>query len=183
MASEKESPSDNAAREEQFLRKMHVHYYVKQLAVLPFEYVMLDTSRLTAIYFCVVGLDMLGALDLIKKDVIIDFIYGMQLTPAVASKEVFCGFVGSSFLGQGFQVNDTAKDCGCSDSPIAGHLGQYTQGHIAMTYCAICVLLTLGDDLSRLDRTGLAKGMWRRFPNEKSCMLSFCIRTTQKGLC
>jgi prenyltransferase beta subunit len=38
-------------------------------------------------------------------------------------------------------------------------LYRYTQGHLAMTYTAICMLLTLDDDLTRLNRTSLITGI------------------------
>lgn len=35
----------------------------------------------------------------------------------------------------------------------------YDSGHVAMTYTALCVLLILGDDLSRVDRQAIAYGL------------------------
>ena len=38
---------------------LHVNYFRAMLQSLPTEYLELDTSRMTVLYFCVVGLDML----------------------------------------------------------------------------------------------------------------------------
>ena len=40
----------------------HVKYFRRCLELLPAPYASLDTNRLTVAYFCVSGLDMLGAL-------------------------------------------------------------------------------------------------------------------------
>ena len=37
--------------------------------------------------------------------------------------------------------------------------GYFDQGHLAMTYTALCTLITLGDDLSRVDKERIIKGL------------------------
>lgn len=57
-----------------------------------------------------------------------------------------CGFRGSTWTGASF--TQPQKDC-----------IYYDHGHVAMTYTALCSLLILGDDLSRVDRQALAYGL------------------------
>lgn len=44
------------------------------------------------------------------------------------------------------------------DSELGGE-NSYKWGHLAMTYTGICVLLALGDDLSRLNRKAIVQGV------------------------
>lgn len=53
-----------------------------------------------------------------------------------------CGFQGSSTVN---------VDLG----PVNNH---YRCGHLAMTYTGLCMLLTLGDDLTRVNRKALIEG-------------------------
>lgn len=101
----------NTTTAERFLR-LH-------LRMLSHQYLSLDTSRMTALYFCVVGLDVLGALTSKERAGLIDWIYKHQ--------------VPGGFMGP----------------------------HIAMTYSALASLVTLGDDLSRVDRSGVATELAR----------------------
>ena len=61
----------------------HVRFLRMHLRMLPQPYLSLDTSRMTALYFCVVGLDILGELENeLKADeraAMIDWIYGLQV--------------------------------------------------------------------------------------------------------
>ena len=142
---------------------------------MPPEYTGLDTSRLTALYFAVVGLDLLGALDEIEnKQEIIDYIYGMQLPCDDALYIQQCGFMGSSYAGQPFAVcrpctsasppdagpgpSEPGKEKGATLSAIPTGLRKHLQGHIAMAYTALATLITLGDNLAGVDRTGLLRG-------------------------
>ena len=42
-----------------FHAHLHVNYFRAMLHSLPFEYLEMDTSRMTVLYFCIVGLDIL----------------------------------------------------------------------------------------------------------------------------
>jgi geranylgeranyl transferase type-1 subunit beta len=129
-----------------FQRKRHIKYFSSCLRSLPSAYDRLDTNRLTLVHFAVHSLDLLGVLPkeppnhdrcwteselnqqtLVDREAIVNWIYSLQL---VAS-EGEGGFVGGTFLG-----------------PTESSL---SQGHIAMTYTALCTLVALGDDLSRVD--------------------------------
>lgn len=134
----------------EFRRERHISYFLDNLRCLPEGYVGLDTSRMTALYFCVIGLDILGALDRIEnKEEIIEFVYSMQLTsPNICLP---CrGFVGSNYL-----CHNTVL---CDDNYCLFYL-ETLQSHLAMTYSALCILITLGDDLSRIDKENIINGM------------------------
>jgi geranylgeranyl transferase type-1 subunit beta len=53
-----------------------------------------------------------------------------------------CGFQGSSTINLDLDDENTHYKC----------------GHLAMTYTGLCILLTLGDDLSRVNREALVAG-------------------------
>lgn len=53
-----------------------------------------------------------------------------------------CGFQGSSTINIDFDSGDSHYRC----------------GHLAMTYTGLCILLALGDDLSRVNRKALIEG-------------------------
>lgn len=44
-------------------RTRHVKYFKRCLTSLPEQYISLDLNRMTLLYFCVVALDLLGALE------------------------------------------------------------------------------------------------------------------------
>ena len=57
---------------------LHVRYFLKCLEILPAPYTSLDTNRLTVAYFCVAGLDVLGALHKVDREQMIRWIYAQQ---------------------------------------------------------------------------------------------------------
>ena len=107
------------------------------------------------------GLDLLGALDSINKHEIVDFIYSTQISKYVYD---MCpghgGFIGSSYLGlQPSYLDRLDKDTSIYDSDeCMKRLVKYTQGHMAMTYTALAILVTLGDDMSRLEKESILAG-------------------------
>lgn len=78
---------------------------------------------------------------------IIDWVYSHQVTPKLGSEMACGGFQGSSTLN----VKDCTPDCGTID---------YKWGHLAMTYTGLAILITLGDDLSRVDRKAVIEGLF-----------------------
>jgi geranylgeranyl transferase type-1 subunit beta len=90
-----------------FYRDSHINYFKACLDILPHHYVSLDTTRLSAIYFCTLGLDLLGSpLEGADRENVINYIYSNQLIPDKNDEsDSFhgrCGFIGSSFCGQPF---------------------------------------------------------------------------------
>lgn len=125
----------------------HVKYFQQMVYLLSNHYTQLDNSRLTALYFVVVALDMLQELDRVPRADVIDFIYIHQLIPK-DENEITRGNFG--FTGGGFVGREGEK--------TLLSLRSYQVGHLAMTYTALMVLLTLNDDLSRIDRHSIGKG-------------------------
>ena len=109
-----------------------MRYLRRHLTLLSHHYLSLDTSRVTALYFCIVGLDALGVVaTTIKEDErreIIEWLYELQVI-----EDGRGGFRGGTW----------------------GAGSRYDGPHIAMTYTALAVLVTLGDDLSRVDRDAI----------------------------
>jgi geranylgeranyl transferase type-1 subunit beta len=132
-----------------FDKERHVRYFAYTLRTLPEPYVKLDTNRLTLVHFATHALDMLGVWDdettleamRLSKTSIIEWIYSLQLTsPAQVVNADQVGFKGGKYLG---------------DDPQE----EYNQGHVAMTYTALCTLRTLGDDLQRVDKEGIVHSL------------------------
>ena len=134
-------------------REKTIEYFKEHLESLPEHYTVLDTSRLTVVYFCVVGLDILGEIESIDKQKIIDTVYAMQLSPK--AKAGHQGFAGS-FYGQPFG-NCLCAPTSCIDCNDSNYIPITCQakGHIALTYTALAILRTLGDDFSRIDKMSL----------------------------
>jgi geranylgeranyl transferase type-1 subunit beta len=113
----------------------------------------------------VCGLDLLDALTDEKKAKIINFVYRNQV-PSVAAnncatdepkqhsnllKFLFFFFkVRGGFRGVNFGANTDASTTHPHDYP-----------HLIMTQCALQILLTCGDDLSRIDRAGIVASVKR----------------------
>lgn len=104
---------------------------------------------MTIAFFAVSGLDVLDHLDLLSLDQrgqIVNWIYRHQIAPSAASAVQCGGFLGSSTLNIKGYLDVNGAD-------------QYQWGHLAMTYTALAILLALGDDLSRLDRAAIIRGV------------------------
>jgi len=161
-----------------FERQRHIRYFSNCLRHLPQQYSSADTTRLTLVHFCVQALDILGCLPeagtcgRIGEDVYVDregivaWIYGLQTLPtreapavgssgdAAVAGHVGGGFKGSTYLGP--LANASAGD----KRPEEPNKDEqpphpYDHSHLAMTYVAICTLVTLGDDLSRLHKRAI----------------------------
>ena len=120
----------------------HAKYFLKLLETLPEPYSSLDTNRLTVAYFCISGLDILGALDQVNATAVINWVYAQQLrAPPDAPADWTGGFRGAGYLG-----------CPFAGAAGAAPSSAFDTGHLAMTYTALAILTILGDDLSRVDR-------------------------------
>ncbi|KAJ3220327.1 Geranylgeranyl transferase type-1 subunit beta [Clydaea vesicula] len=116
------------------------------LKMIPQQYISADTSRLTLTLFA------LGQLDLTKnlKEIEIsranwiDWIYAHQY---LTENNQNGGFRGGLFSGHKFDKNGNYKK------------DEYDLPHIAMTYAALLSLLILGDDLGRVNKTGVINGL------------------------
>lgn len=105
-------------------------------------------SRFTLAFFAVCGLDVLDSLEVLsetRRREICDWIYRSQI---VSTDSPSCsGFLGTSTL-----------NVRADESSARGN-EKYKWGHLAMTYTGISMLVTLGDNLSRLNRKALVAGV------------------------
>ncbi|XP_055683923.1 geranylgeranyl transferase type-1 subunit beta [Lutzomyia longipalpis] len=132
-----------------FLPQKHAKYFSRFLNLLPARLASHDSTRVTIAFFSVCGLDILDSLELLtptQRRNIIDWIYKYQVIPQGNLK---CGgFQGSSTLS--IKSDDPAKRAAVE---------AYHWGHLAMTYTGIAILISLGDNLSRLDREAIVEGV------------------------
>ncbi|KAK5649841.1 hypothetical protein RI129_000870 [Pyrocoelia pectoralis] len=125
-------------------RKVHIKYLLRFLDGLPSEFTSCDTTRITIAYFIISSLDVLNSLNLINAErriAIIEWIYSLQV---VNDEELVSGFQGSSTLNTSF--NKTSNSL-------------YKWSHLAGTYCGLCSLIILGDDLSKVNRGAIIKSL------------------------
>jgi len=133
----------------QFDRDKHIRYFCHCLHSLPSVYSSLDTNRITLVHFAVQSLDLLGALENKKSlpfnnNKIIEWIYSLLAHDN-------SGFKGGSYLGPSTDCEEK-KTC------------PYEHSHIAMTYTALCTLVALGDDLSRIKSNEIHKSIVQHLP-------------------
>lgn len=94
-------------------------------------------------------MDVVDSLDLLSNEMktnIIEWIYGLEIIPINGDRWNCGGFQGCSTLN----VKNSKDTCGTKN---------YKWGHLAMTYTGIAILVTLGDDLSRLNRKAIIEGV------------------------
>jgi geranylgeranyl transferase type-1 subunit beta len=147
-----------------FERLRHIRYFTTSLQSLPKQYSSADTNRLTLVHFAVQSLDILGVLPnhdcicgdvneeiYLNKDEIIEWIYQLQTLPvkhkgsgSSSSSDNESRFVGGGFKGSNYLGPTNSSSCSL-----------YDHSHLAMTYVALCTLIALGDDLSRVKRTAI----------------------------
>ncbi|XP_037960592.1 geranylgeranyl transferase type-1 subunit beta [Teleopsis dalmanni] len=136
-------------RKEPVLFTKHAKYFIRFLNVLPARLASHDCTRPTIAFYSVCGLDVLNSLHLLtpqmRKD-IIEWIYTGLVEP-YENEPCRGGFQGSRV-----KINS-------DDKQLLDSIRCYQWGHLAMTYTSICVLITLGDDLSRLNRQSIVDGV------------------------
>ncbi|XP_067624364.1 geranylgeranyl transferase type-1 subunit beta isoform X2 [Eurosta solidaginis] len=137
-------------KQEPALLQKHAKFFVRFLNLLPARLASHDSTRGTIAFFAVCGLDVLNSLPLltpqIQKD-IIEWIYGGLVT-SIEGETQASGFQGTRC------VNILSND-----EQLLANVKYFQWGHLAMTYTAIGILATLGDDLSRLDRKSIVDGV------------------------
>lgn len=134
---------------------MHIKYFRGCLESLPFDYIGLESGLLSGIYFAVTALDLLGVAGEIDNTAIIEYVYSLQIKCDRSSQiDGHNGFIGSSYFGQHY------GGCLCTGSDKTDFVpSTFMTGHLAMNYTAISILITLGDDLSKLDKESLLLGV------------------------
>ncbi|GAA5974013.1 hypothetical protein JCM8115_005986 [Rhodotorula mucilaginosa] len=148
MSRSAELPGQGSAA---FLVKQHILFSLRHAKYLPTPYQAEDNNRMTLAYFCLASLallpssavastdESLSALEVMLKPVQIqgfrDWVYELQMPAG--------GFRGSNSLAA---AGLSAEQAFTTDP-----------ANVIQTYTALCVLGLLGDDYSRLDRTGLKR--------------------------
>ena len=102
----------------------HTQHFLRCLRVLPRQFTPFDSHRLSIVYFCIIGLDVLGSLDSIEPSLRqqwVDWIYTCQVSTG-----------------------------GFKNAP--GSASEYNPAHVAATYFALASLITLGDNHVRVHR-------------------------------
>ncbi|KAJ2449849.1 geranylgeranyl transferase type-1 subunit beta [Coemansia sp. RSA 2336] len=121
---------------------LHARYFKFCLNMLPAEVASQDATRMTIAHLCLVGLATLGKLNDVlpakQRSEMIDWVYAQQIPNCQPG---YGGFRGGSLFGP--------HGC-CKYTPA-------NSGNLAATYSALCSLLLLGDDLSRVDRPAILK--------------------------
>jgi len=138
---------------ETFEKHRHIKYFERCFKMLPYYYTSADTNRMTFLFFCLSGLDLLGALDEVItpdiKEKTIEWIYAQQIHPDPKIGNIGqCGFRGAPFLGHKFEPNATET----IHEP-------YDASNLAMTYTALICLIILGDDLSLVDKKAIIESI------------------------
>lgn len=130
-----------------FDKELHALYFLKNLKTLPTPYASQDNQRVVLAFFCIHGLAVLGELHRVDREYIIEWVYSLQVPPDSRDRSINltdCGFRGGTSYGNLF---------GCPTSQYESEV--YDTANIASTYAALCILKTLGDDLSRVDKSAI----------------------------
>ncbi|CAI7996354.1 Geranylgeranyl transferase type-1 subunit beta [Geodia barretti] len=132
--------------------KKQIKFLQRSLSVLPYSARSLDVNRMTILFFSVCGLDILNSLDTAlrpyEREQIIEWIYSQQVLPQhIAGPDACCGFRGGGYLGVPFDSTKHSMPVPCDTA------------HVAMTYTALAVLIMLGDDLSRINRSAISRSL------------------------
>ncbi|XP_076623066.1 geranylgeranyl transferase type-1 subunit beta [Colletes latitarsis] len=121
-----------------FSKRDHANYLIKLLQTLPSDLSDYDSSRLTIAFFAISGLDLLNCLDYLSEQTqfeAVEWIYRLQVTGAGPRS--------------GFQPSTAIP----KDAP------EFQCGHLTMTYVALATLLTLKDNLVRVDKRSIIEGV------------------------
>jgi len=131
---------------------------------LPEPYEGYDVKRMMILYLSVSGLDVLRELKLLDqttRDRVINWVYAMQKTPPADNKndeKTHYGFRGGPYYGGAFDTKLRKEREGIPKD----------EANIAMTYSALCILMILGDDFSRLDKKAIIRSL-KLLQKENGC--------------
>ncbi|KUG00986.1 Geranylgeranyl transferase type-1 subunit beta [Phytophthora nicotianae] len=142
-----------------FNHELHTRYFLKNLRSLPAPYASQDSQRVVLAFFCIHGLALLEELERVDKHQIIEWVYSLQVPPDCRDASLNagdCGFRGGTFMGNAF---------GCPPSQYQSEV--YDSSNIASTFAALCILRTLGDDLSRVNKAAII-GSLKHLQNKKT---------------
>ncbi|CAI5727173.1 hypothetical protein KXD40_002402 [Peronospora effusa] len=147
-----------------FDRELHVRYFLTNLRSLPAPYASQDSQRVVLAFFCIHGLALLGELERVDRHQVIEWVYSLQVPPDCHDASLNagnCGFQGGTFMGNVF---------GCPSSQYESKV--YDSGNIASTFAALCILRTLGDDLSRVHKAAIINSLTHLQNKKTGCFSS-----------
>nr|CCA19516.1 geranylgeranyl transferase putative [Albugo laibachii Nc14] len=146
-------------------KELHALYFLRNLKSLSEGYELQDSNRVVLAFFCIHGLAILNELHRVDKDVIIEWVYELQVqSNDPDSEELGGGFRGSLWFGR-------------SDS-VGNNSALYDASNIAATYAALCILKTLGDDQSRVHKKEIVQ-MLGKLQHSSGCFSSMNLGSEQ----
>ena len=134
---------------------LHFNYFKSMIKAPPSQYSSMDVQRMTLLFFSLFAVDILCDLKQCEfiqseRENIINWIYSQQIVSSKLHKKESAGFRGGSFLGMSFSNNLQSES-------ERKYLNKWDRVNLASTHNAICILVALGDDLSRLDKEGIIR--------------------------
>jgi len=117
------------------------------LNLLPGPYEGQDSNRVTLAFFVIAAMELLDATEKLKPQEVIDWVYSLQILPGTdrEKNKHNLGFRGGPFFVPPFNPEEGPHP--------------HDKSHIAMSYVAICLLLMMGDDLSRVDTKAVVSAL------------------------
>ncbi len=113
-----------------------------------------DSMKMTVLYFIISAIDLLDVLEIVvDRKAVVEWIYRQQVT---GDEE--------RWMNAGFRVGPCLGFAGESDS-------KYDYATLASTYCALCMLRILGDDLTRVHKAAIIRAM-PFMQQENGCFVS-----------
>ncbi|KAJ4459773.1 putative Geranylgeranyl transferase type-1 subunit beta [Paratrimastix pyriformis] len=135
----------------------HARFFRHFLHHLPAAVEGFDSNRQMLLYFCLSGLDVIGALEKVitveEANQIIEWMLACQITELPFRSPILPKLLASKPELNRALINDqVVSHCGFRPGPWLGHpfvphanapMHEFDTGHIAMTYSALCVLQIL----------------------------------------
>jgi len=129
-----------AIMEDAFDRERHVLFFTVALK-RGWKNPSADSMKMTVLYFVISALDLLNALEVVDSKAVVEWIYAQQVSEDAELR-----------MNAGFRVGPCLGFQGKSDS-------KYDYATLASTYCALCMLRILGDDMTRVNKAAIVRAL------------------------
>lgn len=130
-----------------FEKQRHIRFIEMMYELLPSDYESQEINHLTLAYFTISSLDILGALDRVDKEAIVEWVLSFQvhqLDQHQLTTGQFYGFLGSR----------------SSQFPPDAHGNMNSNSsHLASTYSALAILKIVGYDFSQIASDSIVRSM------------------------